>query len=40
MIGIQMGGVDVVLGVHGLRSLGKMALYFPDIFMRFSAEGK
>ena len=40
MISIQMGGVDVVLGVQWLQSLGTMALNFQDPFMRFSLEGK
>jgi hypothetical protein len=40
MIVIQMGGVDVVLGVQWLQSLGTMALNFQYIFMRFSLEGK
>jgi hypothetical protein len=40
MISIQMGGVDVVLGVQWLQSLGTMALNFQDLFMRFSLEGK
>jgi hypothetical protein len=35
-----MGGVDVVLGVQWLQSLGTMALNFQDHFMRFSSEGK
>jgi hypothetical protein len=40
MIAIKMGGVDVVLGVQWLQSLGTMALNFHDIFMRFSSKGK
>jgi len=40
MIVIQMGGVDPVLGVQWLQSLGPMALMFQDIFMRFSLDGK
>jgi hypothetical protein len=40
MISIQMGGVDVVLGVQWLQSLGTMTLNFQDIFMIFSSEGK
>jgi hypothetical protein len=36
MISIQMGGVDVVLGVQWLQSLGTMALNFQYLFMRFS----
>jgi hypothetical protein len=40
MIAIQMGGVDVVLGVQWLQSLGIMALNFQELFMRFSSKGK
>jgi hypothetical protein len=40
MIAIQMGGVDVVLGVQWLQSLGIMALNFQELFMRFSLKGK
>jgi hypothetical protein len=40
MIAIQMGGVDVVLGVQWLQSLGTMALNFQDLFMRFSSRRK
>jgi hypothetical protein len=40
MISIQMGGVDVVLGVQWLQSLGTMALNCQDLFMIFSSEGK
>jgi hypothetical protein len=40
MIYIQMGDVDVVLGVQWLQSLGTMALNFQDIFMIFSLEYK
>jgi hypothetical protein len=40
MISIQMGGVDVVLGVQWLQSLGTMTLNFQVLFMRFSLEGK
>jgi hypothetical protein len=39
MISIQMGSVDVVLGVQWLQSLGTMALNFQDLFMIFSLEG-
>jgi hypothetical protein len=35
-----MGGVDFLLGVQWLQSLGTMALNFQDIFMIFSSEGK
>jgi hypothetical protein len=40
MNSIQMGGVDVILVVQWLQSLGKMALNFQYIFMIFSLEGK
>jgi hypothetical protein len=36
MISIQMGGVDVVLGVQWLQSLGTLSLNFQYLFMRFS----
>ena len=40
MISIQMGGVDVVLRVQWIQSLGTMALNFQEIFMRFSSKDK
>jgi hypothetical protein len=40
MISIPMGGVDVVLGVQWLQSLGTMDFNFQEIFMKFSLEGK
>jgi hypothetical protein len=40
MIYIPMGGVDVVLGVQWLQSLGTMDFNFQEIFMKFSLEGK
>ena len=40
MISIPMGGVDVVLGVQWLQSLGTMAFNFQKLFMKFSWEGK
>jgi hypothetical protein len=40
MISIQMGGVDVTLGVQWLQSLGRVALNFKDIFMRCFSKGK
>jgi hypothetical protein len=39
MISIPMGGVDVVLGIQWLQSLGKMAFNFKELFMKFSLEG-
>jgi hypothetical protein len=35
-----MGGIDVVLGIQWLQSLGIVALNFREIFMRFSLDGK
>jgi hypothetical protein len=40
MIAIPMGGVDVVLGIQWLQSLGTMSFNFQELFMRFSLEGK
>ena len=40
MIYIPMGGVDVVLGVQLLHSLGTMAFNFQELFMKFSLEEK
>jgi hypothetical protein len=40
MVSIQMGGVDVVLGVQWLQSLAIVALNFHYGFMIFSLEGK
>jgi hypothetical protein len=40
MISIQMGGVDLVLGVQWLQPLGTVALNFQDLFMRFSSKSK
>ena len=40
MISIPMGGVDVVLGVQWLQSLGTMAFNFQELFMKFSLEWK
>jgi hypothetical protein len=39
IISIPMGGVDVVLGVQWLQSLGIVDFNFQDIFMKFSLEG-
>jgi hypothetical protein len=35
MISIPMGGVDVVLGVQWLQSLGTISFNFQEIFMKF-----
>jgi hypothetical protein len=40
MISIPMGGVDVVLGIPWLQSLGTLDLNFQECFMKFSLEGK
>jgi hypothetical protein len=40
MIDIPMGGVDVVLGVQWLQSLGIVDFNFQELFMKFSLEGK
>jgi len=40
MLSIPMGGVDVVLGVQWLQSLGTIAFNFQEPFMKFCAEGK
>ena len=39
-ISIPMGGVDVVLGIQWLQSLGTMDFNFQELFMKFSLEGK
>jgi hypothetical protein len=40
MIAIPMGGVDVILGVQWLQSLGTMDFNFQELFMKFSLVGK
>ena len=40
IIAIPMGGVDVVLWVQWLRSLGTTTFNFQDLFMKFCLEGK
>ena len=40
MLSIPMGGVDVVLGVQWLQSLGTIAFNFQELFMKFFVEGK
>ena len=40
ILAIPIGGVDVVLGVQWLQSLGMVALNFLELFMKFSLDGK
>jgi hypothetical protein len=40
MISIPNGGVDVILGIQWLQSLGIMDFNFQEHFMKFSFEGK
>ena len=40
MLSVPMGGVDVVLGLQWLQSLGTIAFNFQELFMKFSLEGK
>ena len=40
MISIPMGGVDIVLGVQWLQSLGTIAFNFQELFMKLLWEGK
>ena len=40
MFSIPMGGVDVVLGVQWLKSLGMIVFNFQELFLKFSWEGK
>ena len=40
MISIQMGGVDVVLGVQWLQYLGMVAFNFQELFLKIFSEGK
>ena len=40
MLSIPMGGVDVVLGVQWLQSLGTTTFNFQELFTKFCAEGK
>ena len=40
MLSIPMGGVDVVLRVQWLQSLGMIAFNFQELFLKFFWEGK
>ena len=40
ILSIPMGGVDVVLGVQWLQSLGTIAFNFQELSMKFYLEGK
>ena len=40
MLSIPMGGVDVVLGVQWLQSLGTIAFNFQEFFLKYFSEGK
>eukprot|EP00253_Pinus_taeda_P009120 PITA_09120 len=40
MLSIPMRGIDVVLGVQWLQSLGTIAFNFQELFMKFSTDGK
>ena len=40
MISIPMGGVDFILGIQWLQSLGTMDFNFQELFMKFSLERK
>ena len=40
MCSIPMAGVDVVLGVQWLQSLGTITFNFQEIFLNFFSEGK
>ena len=40
MIATPMGGVDVVLEVQWLQSLGTMDFNFQELFLKYSLEGK
>ena len=40
MIGITMGGANVVLGVQWLKLMGTVAFNFQELFMKFSLDGK
>jgi hypothetical protein len=39
MIGIDMGGCDIVLGAYWLKTLGAILMDFKDLTMQFNQEG-
>jgi hypothetical protein len=39
MYDISIGGVDVVMGIQWLRTLGIVSTYYKELFMRFELEG-
>jgi hypothetical protein len=36
---IPIGGVDIVMGIQWLRTLGTMSTNYKDLFMRFELAG-
>jgi len=40
ILSIPMGGVDVLLGVQWLESLGTIAFNFRELFLKYFWEGK
>ncbi|KAH9306627.1 hypothetical protein KI387_011031, partial [Taxus chinensis] len=40
MYAIAMGGVDIVLGVQWLTTLGTIEMNFQELFMQFQSEGR
>ena len=40
ILSIPMGGVDIVLGVQWLQSLGTIAFNFQESFLKLFSEGK
>ena len=40
ILSIPMGGVDAVLGVQWLQSLGTVAFNFQELFLKFFSKGK
>ena len=40
ILSIPMGGVDVLLGVQWLQSLGTIAFNFQELFLKLFLEGK